>query len=112
MKTSLYVIAIALLLTLSVAMADSQVGVVGNHLDSRMWEQLLNEGSTGAFTTGAVDIPREDISATSDMDVSPDKLLPSNVYPQDTPPQIPEPTTILLIGAGLLGFAAGKKMKK
>jgi hypothetical protein len=109
----------ALFLAPSLSFADKLADAQRQILESSnktAW-QMLEDGVLGETETPSqpTDLP----SMASRSFTQPDNTVPSgddipmSVVPAATlPPQIPEPTTIILLGLGLIGLGARRKIRQ
>jgi hypothetical protein len=121
MKQQLMIICalIALFLVPSLSFADKIADAQRQILESSnktAW-QMLEDGVLGETETPSqpTDMPSMASRSFSQPDISdptgndtPMSVVPSSVLP----PQIPEPTTIILLGLGLIGLGTGRKLRQ
>lgn len=103
MKIFLSLIVLGALLIPGAAMADVSGDIIlkyhaGN--DDHLWQELINQSHPSVLTQPSGNTPY----VLGQFDFGESSFSDNVVKTCSVPPQIPEPTTMLLFGAGLFGF--------
>lgn len=110
-KFSVLLIALSMILPMAVS-ANTGNGPFRPSLivsDESVWQELLNEADTYRLTdpSGALPYVRPHGHGEFEVGVETDIKAVACV-----PPQIPEPTTVILLGMGLVGLGIGSRRRR